>query len=262
MSFSTVGTSPSRSPEKWRLYVTASNYGIVACEEGKYPFVSDNKLSTATFPALLPTHYYYSQVMFDIEGHPAMKEVIHFIPLEPATKLLPALYESVKDDPEAHGIKINSAKTEESRSKHRARLENLQWSPSDCMSSQNKSGIRKASLPNPLTNKWASVPGPFMIKWCVSPDSKLGKKTVGTKRKANDALPSGFEVKSDVDFPGVKFLATVPVGTDFSTKLIDGKLNIVVFDKSKQAEAEAAADAADAADEAEDADDAAEDDEE
>ena len=242
VSFSTVGTSPSRSPEKWRLYVTASNYGIVSCEEGKYPFV-----------------------MFDIEGFPAMKEVIHFLPLEPATKLLPALYESVKDDPEAHGIKINSAKTEESRSKHRARLENLQWSPSDCMSSQNKSGIRKASLPNPLTNKWSSVPAPFMIKWCVSADSKLGKKTVGTKRKANDALPSGFEVKSEIDFPGVKFLATIPVGTDFSTKLIDGKLNIVVYDKSKSAEAGAGADtadAADAADEAEDADDAAEDDDE
>lgn len=208
VSFCTSGTSPSRSPEKWKKYVSANNYGMVSVDEGRYPFV-----------------------MFDVDGFPAMKEVVHFLPLEPALKLLPALYDLVKDDPESHGIKINSSKNEDSRQKHRARLENLKWVPTDCVSSQNKSGTTKPTLPNPLTNRWTHVPTAFQVKWCVQPEAKATKKSVsGSKRKANDALPQGVEFKSDIEFNGVKFLATIPVGKKYSTKLFDGKLNIVVYD--------------------------------
>jgi hypothetical protein len=211
VSFMTTGTSPSRSPEKWRKFVTHNNYGVVAVDEGKYPFV-----------------------VFDVEGHPQMKEVIHFLPLEPAAKLLPAIHEAIKDDPEAHGIKIKTARTPESKAKHQARLDNLIWKPEDCVSSQNKSGTLKPTQPNPMSNKWVHVPTAFQVKWCCVPekDNKSAKKSGSSKRKDRDlgeALPAGVRIKTDVDFPGISLMASIPVGSSYTTKVIDGQLQVVVY---------------------------------
>jgi len=212
VSFMTTGTSPSRSPEKWRRFVSVQNYGMVRVDEGRFPFV-----------------------VFDVVGHPQMKEVVHFLPFEPAAKLLPALYEQHKDDPEAAGLKIHSAKTPESRAKHQARLDNLLWKPTDCTSSQNKSGSMKPTQPNPMSNKWSHVPGNYQVKWCCSPekDSKPAKKPVLTKRKdrelGDESMPHGFKIKTDVDFPGICLMASIPVGNNYTTKVIDGNLQVIVY---------------------------------
>lgn len=207
----TTGTSPSRSPEKWKNYITVSNYGMAKVKEGRYPYV-----------------------MFDVEGHPQMKEVIIFVPIEPAAKLLPALYEEAKADPEKFGLKITTAKTAESRAKHQARLDNLQWTPQDCVSSQNKSGLMKSTTPNPLTNNWLHVPAAFHIKWCCRVDkaAKVAAKKTGKRKERDgegDVLPGGVCVKTDVDFGNVTLMASVPVGTQYTTKVIDGVLNIIVY---------------------------------
>lgn len=211
-SFMTTGTSPSRSPEKWKKFITVSNYGMARVKEGRYPYA-----------------------MFDVEGFPAMKEVIIFIPIEPAAKLLPALYEEAKADPEKYGLKVDTAKTAESRAKHQARLDNLQWKPSDCTSSQNKSGVVKPTTPNPIVNSWVHVPASFQIKWCCT-QTKASKSTASKKsgkRKDRDGdgddLPGGVRVKTDVDFGNVTLLASVPVGSSFTTKVVDGVLHVVVY---------------------------------
>lgn len=213
VSFMTTGTSPSRSPEKWKRFVTVQNFGMAKVKEGKYPYV-----------------------MFDIVDHPQMKDVIIFIPIEPAAKLLPALHEDVKDDPEKYGLKINTAKTAESRAKHQARLEELLWKPEYCTSSQNKAGVEKPTTPNPLTNNWLHIPNNFQVKWCCAPD-KPAKATASKKtgkRKDRDAatdaeLPGGVCVKTDVEFGTISMLASVPVGAHYTTTVVNGMLNIVVY---------------------------------
>ena len=210
-SFMTTGTSPSRSPEKWKKYITIANYGMARVKEGRYPYV-----------------------MFDVEGFTQMKDVIIFVPIEPAAKLLPALYEEAKSDPEAFGLKVLTAKTAESRAKHQARLDNLQWTPMDCVSNQNKSGLLKSTTPNPLTNNWVHVPAAFQIKWCCSNDKSakaIAKKTGKRKERdgEGDALPGGVCVKTDVDFGNVTLMASIPVGTQYTTRVVDGVLNIVVY---------------------------------
>jgi hypothetical protein len=220
-SFMTTGTSPSRSPEKWKKYVTVANYGMQKVKEGKYPYV-----------------------MFDVEGHPQMKEVIIFIPIEPASKLLPALYEQVKGDPEAAGIKIKSGKTAESRAKHQARLDELQWKPEHCVSSQNKTGVEKPTMPNPMTNNWVHIPAAFQVKWCCAPDKtakSAQKKTEKRKERdaANDLLPGGVRVKTDVGFGSVSLMAAVPVGSHYTTTVVDGVLNVIVYGNVAEVEPDA-----------------------
>jgi len=215
VSFMTTGTSPSRSPEKWKRFVTVQNFGMAKVKEGKYPYV-----------------------MFDVVDHPQMKDVIIFIPIEPAAKLLPALHEEVKDDPEKYGLKIKTAKTAESRAKHQTRLDELLWKPEYCTSSQNKAGVEKPTTPNPLTNNWLHIPNNFQVKWCCAPD-KAAKATATAskktgKRKDRDAtadaeLPGGVCVKTDVEFGNVSMLASVPVGSHYTTTVVNGMLNIVVY---------------------------------
>lgn len=213
VSFMTTGTSPSRSPEKWKRFVTVQNFGMAKVKEGRYPYV-----------------------MFDVEGHPQMKDVIIFIPIEPAAKLLPALHEEVKEDPEKHGLKITTAKTTESRAKHQARLDELLWKPEYCTSSQNKTGVEKPTTPNPMTNNWIHIPSNSQVKWCCAPEkgakANVSKKT--GKRKDRDAtadaeLPGGVRVKTDVDFGNISMIASVPVGTQYTTTVVNGVLNIVVY---------------------------------
>jgi hypothetical protein len=231
-AFMTTGTSPSRSPEKWRPYVTYTNYGIVEVEEGRYPYV-----------------------VFDVEGHPQMREVIHFVPFEPAAKLLPALYEEAKDDPEKHGFKVKSSKTPEGRAKHQARLDGLQWTPKDCVSSQNKSGKEKPAQPNPMTNRWTHIPVQHQVKWCCAPEkeAKSSKKATGKRKDRNeDTLPAGVCIKTDVEFPGISMMASIPVGSNYVTKVVDGHLKVVVYGGADEAAAqEEPADVADDADEEE-----------
>lgn len=234
-SFMNSGSNPSRSPERWRNFVTQHNYGMYKCKEGKYPFV-----------------------MFDVQGFPDMKNTVHFLPIEPATKLLPAIYEKVKDDPEANGIKVNSAKSAEAKAKHQARLDELDWKPAYCMSSQNKSGESKPSMPNPLTNSFEVIPIAHWIKWCTTPakTAKSTKKTTtGSKRKCSPAaqdqeLPGGLLVRTDVGFGNLDALYSVPVGSTYTTQLVDGMLNIAVY-KNKKAKGDDGADD-DAAEDAED----------
>jgi hypothetical protein len=221
------GTSPSRSPDKWRSFVTVHNYGLIKVDEGLFPYV-----------------------VFDVENHPQMKEVVHFLPIEPAAKLLAALYEEVKDDPESHGIKINSAKTPESRAKHQARLDGLKWKPEDCMSSQNKSGKEKPTQPNPMSNKWTHIPTQHQVKWCCQPDkdTKTAKKATGKRKdRGEETLPNGVRVTTDVDFPGISLVASIPVGSNFTTKVVEGHLKVVVYGSAADEEG---ADAAEGAEEA------------
>lgn len=226
VSFMTTGTSPSRSPEKWKRFVSVQNFGMAKVKEGKYPYV-----------------------MFDVIDHPQMRDVIIFIPIEPAAKLLPALHEEVKDDPERYGLKIKTGKTPESRAKYQAKLDELLWKPEYCTSSQNKAGVDKPTTPNPVMNNWLNIPNAFQIKWCCAPDKA---KAVGSKktnkRKDRDSstdveLPSGVRVKSDVEFGNISLLASVPVGAHYTTTIVNGVLNIVVYGSAGAPAAEPEGDA-------------------
>ena len=215
VSFMGVGTSPSRSPEKWRQYLTVSNYGIVKTKEGVYPFA-----------------------MFDVVGHPQMKNTVHLIPSEPAAKLLPALYEAAKEDPEAHGLKLAS-KSDSQRAKHQARLDGLQWKPEMCMGT-GKSGATKPTSPSPTTNAWKPLPPSFWIKWCVTPEKRAtpsaggaaSKGGSGSKRERDEdaeLLGSGIRARTDLGFGNVAMLASIPVGEHYSTKVVGGRLEVTVY---------------------------------
>lgn len=212
VSFMGMGTSPSRSPEKWRKFLTITNYGMISSKEGLYPFA-----------------------VFDVIDHPQMANFIHLIPSEPAAKLLPALYEQVKDDPEAHGLRIETAKTPESRAKHQARLDNLAWKPEMCMAGKPPSSRSKAIAPSPIANGWLPLPTEKFVKWCVVSErrsvAQASRKIGGNKREIDDdvELPCGVRVRTDVGFGSVAMLASVPVGEHFSTKIVGGRLEVVVF---------------------------------
>ena len=235
-SFMSTGTSPSRSPEKWKKFVTVRNLGMVTVKEGVYPYV-----------------------MFNVEGHPQMANVVHFLPTEPAAKLLPMLYAEVKEDPEAFGIKIHSAKTAESRAKHQARLDALQWTPSMCMSSQNKTGVVKTTLPNPPFNNWEHVPSKHHVKWCCTPErqrptSAATKKPSTTgKRKDRDEPPPGAIFMTNPGFGNTNYMCELPVGNSYTTTIHNGRLCVVVYgDLTEYGEGagEAAGEAGEAAGEA------------
>lgn len=225
-----VKSSPSRSPEKWSRFITALNFGMVNVNEGVYPYV-----------------------IFDVEGHPSMRNVAHFVPTEPAGRLFPALYEMASKDPEAHGLKISSG-TEEQQARYKMRLDALKWVATDCQSSNNKSGELKPVTPNPLTNKWSVVPDAFVVPWCtknVDPPVKpvAKSKLTGNKRK-DPELPEGvvFRTGDSMDFGIVKWVAKLPVGSIFSTKRVGDTLVVTSFEDGTAAAVDVDEDAADAGD--------------
>ena len=215
VSFMGLSTSPSRSPDKWKSFLTVNNYGMVEVAEGRYPFC-----------------------MFDVAGHPQMKHFIFFVPTDAAAKLLPQLHEEVSQDPEAHGIKINSAKTVESRAKHKARLDSLLWKPEDCQAIT-KSGSKKNCVPTPTANGWKVVPANLQLTICTADElakQPKAKKTAG-KRKADDEVEvSGVKIKTNVGFDAVSKLVSVDVGANYSTKVIDGTLHIVCYGPTAEVE--------------------------
>ena len=222
VSFMGTNTSPSRSPEKWRNYLTGTNYGLVKAKEGVYPFA-----------------------MFDVEGFPQMKHTVHLIPSEPVAKLLPALYESYKDDPEAHGFKVKSAKTESQRAKHQARLDGLNWKPEMCMG-ESKAGKTKPTSPSPTANAWTPLPSPRWIKWCVTPEKRASasgggaSKGGGGKRERDEdseLLSSGIRARTDLGFGNVAMLASIPVGEHYTTKVVGGRLEVTVYTEAAEEEA-------------------------
>ena len=237
ISFMGTTNSPSRSPDRWKQFLTPLNYGMLKSIEGRYPFA-----------------------MFDVEGHPSSKEFIFLIPQDVATKLLPILYKSIKDDPDAHGVRVNTSKTSESKEKHRLRLENLQWSPSDCVSSQNKSGVEKACQPNPLSNGWSVLPAASWVHWFVKTEKKktepASTKRTG-KRKAEPSdvfeLPLGGAVKKNIGISSIREIYSIPA-KKFVTNHRNGFLDVIVYEDGAYGDAEEVQEV----DEAEDAGDAQE----
>jgi hypothetical protein len=202
-------SSPSRSPHKWGKFVSVLNYGIVKVNEGRYPIV-----------------------VFDVEGHPEMKNFAHFVPLDPARELFPKLYATVSEDPAAAGVKLDHG-SEERRVKEQARIDGLQWKPDDCTSSNNKSGTTKPVQPSPTANGWRVVPDAQTASWCTPKEAPTTvakpTKVAGGKRKAEEALPEGFAVRVGDSIEEVAWTARLPVGGEYSTKKVGDVLIVTSY---------------------------------
>tara|TARA_B110000444_G_scaffold118181_1_gene111156 strand:- start:239 stop:1177 length:939 start_codon:yes stop_codon:yes gene_type:complete len=245
-------SSPSRSPDKWSRFVTVQNYGLVAVNEGIYPLV-----------------------IFDVAGHPEMSKFAHFVPIEPASKLFPKLYAAAKEAPESFGLKIHHSNPERAQ-KDTARLEGLRWTPSDCIGLNSKTGLEKAVMPSPSSNRWKPISEPFLLNWCVPREAPptttttttatttpaSSKASAASKRKIDEvALPDGFAFQQSA-LPCVLWTMQLPVGNVFSVKKVGGSIVVNAFrdldteHATKQLADAEAVDAAVAAAVAEDAGDA------
>jgi len=229
-------STTSRSPTIWKPHLTAQNVGMVEVAEGIYPVCC-----------------------FDVEDHDQMKKFLHFIPLEPASKLIPALFQAATEDPEDFGFIVNSG-SESSKAKHQARLDALNWEPSMCQSSNNRSGVMKPCIPSPLSNGWGVVPVQHVLDWAVPAESATPvdnkPRTPGiilqNRKRLGELLPRGVKVTRTDELPAdqrVAMLIEIPVGADYTTKEIDGVLFVTTYKNASASAAKKADEAEDEVDE-------------
>ena len=217
-SFMGAGTSPSRSPSVWRPYLNAFNLAFVKFAEGVYPLTC-----------------------FDVEDHPQMSNCFHFVPADVAKVLIPEIQAEAQADPAKYGFKLDSG-TEESKVKYQKRLDALAWVPTDCQTENNKAGVLKPTVPSPQTNKWSTVATAKHVVWCCTPPKRKTQPPANGKRKLEEfSMPAGVRVKTDLGFDGVRMIASIDVGEDFTHHVSNGVLKVVVYGQPQEEEGEEAA---------------------